>query len=167
MSENVSKKIKKCLFFKGSIKRQQDPESPDIQEKVQNVFIKDSKHFKKVKSEQEVKTEGFLVAADTKNQDEFTLPHPIWSEREVDSVQITHRKPITISDKLAYFCVMVLRKSFDIVSGYTVGKYMKTIDERDVLHRVIFLETVAGIFGFFEKFSGKDGDTELYIGTLN
>ena len=133
---------------------------------MQNLFIKDAKHFKKVKSEQEVKTEGFLVAADTKNQDENTLPHPIWSETEVDSVQITHQKPVTISDKLAYFCVMVLRKSFDMVSGYTVGKYMKTIDERDVLHRVIFLETVAGNFGFFDNFSGKDGNTEWHMGAL-
>ncbi len=45
----------------------------------------------------------------------------------------------------AYFSVSVLRKAFDIASGYTIGKHLKSLDERDVLIRCIFLETVAGL----------------------
>ena len=87
---------------------------------------------------------SFLVAAAEKNQDEFTLPHPIWSEKEVDSVEITHRKPKGFVDHMAYYSVMAMRTGFDFASGYTIGKSMKTLDERSVLIRCIFLETVAG-----------------------
>ena len=72
------------------------------------------------------------------------LPHPIWSEEEVQSVEIKHREPKGISDKLAYFAVQFLRKTFDLASGYTIGKHLQTLDERSVLVRCIFLETVAG-----------------------
>ena len=30
----------------------------------------------------------------------YTLPHPIWSQEESESVQINHRKPEGISDKM-------------------------------------------------------------------
>jgi len=30
----------------------------------------------------------------------YTLPHPIWSKEEVESVQITHTPPVTVSDKV-------------------------------------------------------------------
>ena len=79
------------------------------------------------------------------NEHEYTLPHPIWSEQEVDSVKVNHLKAKTFSDKLAYFCVLTMRTAFDLGSGYTIGKNLKTLDERAVLNRCIFLETVAGI----------------------
>ena len=103
-----------------------------------------AKHFKK--NEQELKSEKSLIVAQEKNLDEFTLPHPIWSAEEVDSVHVTHQKPVGIVDKLAYVCVMALRTGFDLLSGYTIKKYLNTLDERSVLTRCIFLETVAGIF---------------------
>ena len=37
-----------------------------------------------------------------------------------------------------------MRKTFDLASGYTIGKHLHTLDERSVLIRCIFLETVAG-----------------------
>ena len=40
------------------------------------------------------------------------------------------------------------RFGFDLASGYTVQSNLKTLDERAVLTRVIFLETVAGVPGF-------------------
>ncbi len=46
--------------------------------------------------------------------------------------------------RLAYYSVMFLRKSFDIASGYTIGKNFSGLDERSVLTRCLFLETVAG-----------------------
>eukprot|EP00397_Hematodinium_sp_SG-2012_P042001 GEMP01046375.1.p1 GENE.GEMP01046375.1~~GEMP01046375.1.p1 ORF type:complete len:219 (+),score=42.70 GEMP01046375.1:467-1123(+) len=48
-------------------------------------------------------------------------------------------------DKVAYGSVFVLRRSFDILSGFSYGKTMGTLDEKAVLKRIIFLETVAGV----------------------
>ena len=50
---------------------------------------------------------------------------------------------------MAYYCVMAMRTSFDLASGYTIGKNMQTLDERSVLIRCIFLETVAGELQIF------------------
>ena len=47
-------------------------------------------------------------------------------------------------DHAAYYSVVLLRKSFDLASGYTIGKHLQTLDERSVVIRCIFLETVAG-----------------------
>lgn len=80
---------------------------------------------------------------------EYSLPHPIWTDSETDTVDITHRNPQGISDRIAYYSVQSLRKTFDILSGYTVGKHFQTLDERAVLNRCIFLETVAGKLLFF------------------
>lgn len=82
--------------------------------------------------------------AKEKNDQDYLLPHPIWSEKEVKSVEITHRAPEGMSDKAAFYCVMLLRKSFDLASGYTIGNHFKMLDERSILIRCIFLETVAG-----------------------
>lgn len=102
-------------------------------------------HFKKTFEEQETKTKEALSLAAAKNDShEHTLPHPIWSEQEVDSVKITHKEPKIFSDKLAFWSVMTMRTSFDLLSGYTIGYKFKTLDERSVLNRCIFLETVAG-----------------------
>ena len=86
-----------------------------------------------------------MVAKD-KNEHEFTLPPPIWSHDEADSVKITHRAPKSLSDRLAYFAVMTMRTGFDLGSGYTIGRKWGTLDERSVLIRCIFLETVAGMY---------------------
>ena len=40
--------------------------------------------------------------------------------------------------------VMAMRHTFDFASGYTIGRSLNTLDERAVLVRCIFLETVAG-----------------------
>ena len=119
-------------------------ESPDTLKGYEDASIKEPQHFKKTLTSQESKTASALVAAEDKNRDEYTLPHPIWSDKEVDSVEIHHRKPVSLSDKLAYRTVMFMRTTFDLASGYTIGKSLQTLDERSVLTRCIFLETVAG-----------------------
>ena len=124
-------------------------ESPDTLKGYEDASVKEPKHFKKSLTEQESKTTSALVAAEDKNRDEYTLPHPIWSENEVESVKINHRVPVSLSDKLAYRTVMLMRASFDLASGYTIGKSLQTLDERSVLTRCIFLETVAGMVVFF------------------
>ena len=49
--------------------------------------------------------------------------------------------------QLAYYSVYVLRKMFDLFSGYAWGKLWGTLDERKWLRRIVFLETVAGVPG--------------------
>ena len=80
----------------------------------------------------------FLIISD------YLLPHPIWSEEEVETVRIKHKEPKSFVDKLAYYTVQFMRKTFDFASGYTINTRLETLDERSCLIRCIFLETVAG-----------------------
>eukprot|EP01129_Flabellula_baltica_P010245 TRINITY_DN430_c0_g1_i1.p1 TRINITY_DN430_c0_g1~~TRINITY_DN430_c0_g1_i1.p1 ORF type:complete len:293 (-),score=35.73 TRINITY_DN430_c0_g1_i1:51-890(-) len=73
----------------------------------------------------------------------YTLEHPIWTQDEVKSVQITHKKPVGFAQHWAYFSVMTLRTAFDVFSGYHFG----AMTESKWLIRIIFLETVAGVPG--------------------
>ena len=68
------------LFLAGIV-RLQDQENDSETKKIIQKAIHDPFHFKK--TEQEVKTDKSLVVAQEKNLDEFTLPHPIWSNEEV------------------------------------------------------------------------------------
>jgi len=89
-----------------------------------------------------------VTVVEEKPIEEYTLPHPIWSQHEVEIVEVTHRKPEGITDHMAYACVSTMRVVFDIFSGYTLQLKLGTLDERSVLTRCIFLETVAGVPGF-------------------
>jgi len=89
-----------------------------------------------------------VTVVEDKPIEEYTLPHPIWSQHEVEIVEVTHRKPEGITDHMAYACVSTMRVVFDIFSGYTLQLKLGTLDERSVLTRCIFLETVAGVPGF-------------------
>jgi len=71
------------------------------------------------------------------------VPHPIWSQDEVNSVEQTHVEPKTLSDRIALRAVKVARWSFDTFSLYRFGK----ITRNKVLNRAIFLETVAAVPG--------------------
>jgi len=105
-------------------------------------------HFKTAASPQEAKTEHMLEKAADKNEAHYVMSHPIWSAEEANEVEITHEKPSSVCDWTAYLTVHAMRKGFDLFSGYTIKSWMKTIDERDMLRRCIFLETVAGVPGF-------------------
>jgi len=76
---------------------------------------------------------------------EWTQPNPIYTKEERATCYQYHVRPQGFSDKLAYGLVYTMRRSFDLLSGFTIGKHMETINERDVLRRMIFLETVAGV----------------------
>jgi len=89
-----------------------------------------------------------VTVVEEKPLEEYTLPHPIWSQHEVVAVEVTHRKPVGITDHIAYACVATMRVLFDIFSGYKLQLALGTLDERSVLTRCIFLETVAGVPGF-------------------
>ena len=97
---------------------------------------------------QTVKTTEHIDKAQKKNEEAHTMPHPIWTEKEAVDVCITHERPQSATDWAAYIAVMAMRKGFDFFSGYTLKSYIKTLDERDMLRRCIFLETVVGVPGF-------------------
>jgi hypothetical protein len=75
------------------------------------------------------------------------MPHPVWTQEEVHSVQIDHTPPERAVDTAAYYSVMTLRTMFDVFSGYMWGKRFGTLDEKKWLSRIIYLETVAGVPG--------------------
>ena len=79
---------------------------------------------------------GALVAV--KKEEEYTLPHPIWSKEEAEEVEVTHRKPEGFTDNLAYITVSAMRLGFDIFSGYKLQLRLGTLDERAVLIRYNF-----------------------------
>ena len=109
--------------------------------------VSDPVHFN-AKNPQVAKTEDHLDTAHDKNEGHHTMPHPIWSIDEAVGVAITHEKPQSACDWTAYLAVKAMRSGFDLFSGYTLKSYIKTLDERDMLRRCIFLETVAGVPGF-------------------
>jgi len=80
--------------------------------------------------------------------EDYTMPHPIWTKQESEGVEVTHRKPKGFVDYAAYGTVSVMRFGFDVMSGYKSQKKLDTLDEKAVLTRCIFLETVAGVPGF-------------------
>ena len=112
--------------------------------------VNDPAHFKSVSASrlQEQKKEHMLEKAADTNEADFAMSHPIWSAKEANEVEITHEKPSSVCDWTAYLTVHAMRKGFDLFSGYTIKSYFKTLDERDMLRRCIFLETVAGVPGF-------------------
>lgn len=58
-------------------------------------------------------------------------------------IEETHKPVRSTADKMALLGITIVRKGFDFFSGYTFGP----INERKLLRRIIFLETVAGIPG--------------------
>ncbi|RHZ49220.1 alternative oxidase [Aspergillus thermomutatus] len=87
-------------------------------------------------------------------------PHPIYTEEQLKRVQIAHREPRTLSDKVALTTIRLLRWGFDLASGYrhdaavalhakdpakATQKYAMT--EEKYLTRNIFLESIAGVPG--------------------
>ncbi|KAH9504788.1 hypothetical protein Btru_061961 [Bulinus truncatus] len=75
--------------------------------------------------------------------DTYLLPHPIWTDEQVHNIEITHKVPEGVSDKLALKTVQLFRTVFDLLSGFKFGP----TNERKWLNRICFLETVAGVPG--------------------
>lgn len=78
------------------------------------------------------------------------FPHPIFTDKDCQSVKVEHREPRTFSDKVAYNTIRMVRSTFDLVTRYdSTGKNM---NEKKWLTRVIFLESVAGVPGAVASF---------------
>jgi len=71
----------------------------------------------------------------------YDVDHHQWKEDELD-VQLTHVEPKTLSDKIAYNAVKLVRVGFDTFTGWN-----NEITTKKVLQRVIFLETIAAVPG--------------------
>ncbi|KAI5122449.1 hypothetical protein M0805_008761 [Coniferiporia weirii] len=93
---------------------------------------------------------------------DWVLFHPVYAPQELKVIQPSvHRDERQVSDKLANYLVRFCRFGFNLVSGYKhkevppgstmtleelrKGGYVST--ERVWLHRILFLETIAGIPG--------------------
>lgn len=75
-------------------------------------------------------------------QGSYVLKNPMYTTEDVQSVRITHRPVQTIRDRIALGGVTIARTLFDKATGYP-----NLTTERDWIHRIIFLETVAGVPG--------------------
>ncbi|KAG8716184.1 hypothetical protein FRC09_015991 [Ceratobasidium sp. 395] len=87
--------------------------------------------------------------------------NPVYTNEELEQVDILHRVPDCAGDKIAYKLVKLCRWGFDFFSGYKCkpippgskmtlaqlrsGRYIMT--ESEWLTRIVFLETVAGVPG--------------------
>lgn len=71
--------------------------------------------------------------------------HAVYDLDKIADIPQTHHDAKKIHERAAYFAVKLVRKGFDILSGYRGSGGAMT--EKDWLHRVLFLETVAGVPG--------------------
>ena len=78
----------------------------------------------------------------TANDGSYWLMQPVYDKEYLESIKPKHRRPKSFHDYTGYYGVSLLRKSFDLVTGYgpnmTHSKWMT---------RFLFLETVAGVPG--------------------
>jgi hypothetical protein len=77
------------------------------------------------------------------NKTTYHQAHPIWNLKDAESLEATHLKAVTFSDKLAWGTMKAFRIFFDFVSGYKKGKMTEAL----YIRRFIFLETIAGVPG--------------------
>ena len=73
----------------------------------------------------------------------YLFAHPTYTKEAAEGVQFTHEPPRTISDKIAFKMVFLLRKTFDILTYYDVNK----MNEKKYLDRFLMLESIAGVPG--------------------
>lgn len=102
--------------------------------------------------------------------EDWVLYHPVYTPAQLKAVEVTRHPDLVFSDKIAGELVKLIRIGFDIVSGYrhstpedalkAAAKQGKTIfsleemrkanltmDPKQWLNRIIFLESVAGVPG--------------------
>ncbi|QRV74528.1 alternative oxidase [Ceratobasidium sp. AG-Ba] len=86
---------------------------------------------------------------------------PVYTKAELEQVNVTHREPDCVGDRIALKLVKLCRWGFDMLSGYRskpipAGSSMTVAELRDKgyvmtesqwLTRIVFLETIAGVPG--------------------
>jgi hypothetical protein len=71
----------------------------------------------------------------------YDLNHHQWKKDQLN-IELSHVQPQTMSDKIAFGAVKLVRLGFDVATGWN-GE----ITKHKVLQRVIFLETIAAVPG--------------------
>lgn len=105
------------------------------------------------------------VATVVHDHGSWTMMNPIYTEPELDCVKVVGREPVTVGDKAAHGMVKMLRRLFDMASGYiakdvpasvlkenpnAVAELRKSgelLSDKDWLTRIILLESIAGVPG--------------------
>lgn len=114
-----------------------------------------------VASDKDALTKPDIVTTTPAIHGDWVLFHPVYTKDELHSVQVMHRSPTTISDRIASLLVRTARKGFDLVSGYkeravppnanmSIEELRKggyALSEQQWLQRILFLETIAGVPG--------------------
>jgi len=77
------------------------------------------------------------------NPKSYRMAHPVYQIQEIEKIKYYHHEPQNWKDKLAMKMVGVARFIVDTPTRYNPEK----MNEREWLHRIIFLETVAGVPG--------------------
>ncbi|KAI8825228.1 putative alternative oxidase AlxA [Fimicolochytrium jonesii] len=81
----------------------------------------------------------------TETKKSYVLARPIYSPSELN-VAVTHRDIQSLSDRVSYALVRVMRFGFDTATRYS--DQVGAMTEHQWLNRLVFLETVAGVPGF-------------------
>ncbi|OXG40441.1 alternative oxidase, mitochondrial [Cryptococcus neoformans Bt15] len=105
------------------------------------------------------------VLSDASTTGAWTMFNPIYTEKELNTVQVVGRAPVTFGDKAAHRTVKFLRKCFDLLTGYTpyevpasvlaqkpipiaeLRSKGKLLSDQKWLFRIILLESIAGVPG--------------------
>ncbi|KAH8704804.1 putative alternative oxidase AlxA [Talaromyces proteolyticus] len=98
------------------------------------------------------KIKEFFPKVETKQivEVESAWRHPVYTEAQMRSIQVSHRQARNWSDWFALAMARVLRWGMDTVTNYkhpssSNGKFEMT--EKNWLNRILFLESVAGVPG--------------------
>lgn len=73
----------------------------------------------------------------------FFKSHSNYTKEDLTGVKLVHTEPQNLSDRLALTCVKAVRFGFDKATGWDNGD----ITPNKVLHRAIYLETIAAVPG--------------------
>lgn len=77
------------------------------------------------------------------NPKSYRMAHAVYEMKDIENIEYYTHEPKTIGDKIAKGLVIGLRGSFDFLSRYNP----ETMNERDWVNRIVFLETTAGVPG--------------------
>merc|ERR1712137_1354102 len=89
-------------------------------------------HFHKKKNNQLTKTEPLTdERGNPISADEWTAKNCIWTQSELDAIEITHKPPANFQDRLAFYMVKTMRIGFDTITGYHIHRSVRgSFDER-------------------------------------
>ncbi|CCM03525.1 uncharacterized protein FIBRA_05659 [Fibroporia radiculosa] len=116
----------------------------------------------KLPTQELVKEDAVSTVPSSTFKGDWVLFHPVYTQEELKSVDVLHREAKSVSDKIAWTFVRLLRWGFDLASGYrhkplppnyknmsleALRKGGYIMNEKQWLRRILFLESIAGVPG--------------------